>query len=775
MKCTCQQWCKSCFILLSLLLIALIGCSGPTARADYEVIPRPLSVIERETDGFSLDAATRILYTPEGETSERTACFLAGYIHEATGRILPVEPMTPERDTLHAIRLEWSGAQGPAEGYRISIDKMGVRLAGEDEEGLFRAVQTFRKSLPANCADAESVLFPAVEIVDAPRFGYRGVMLDVARSFYPVEFLKKTVNMLALHNMNRLHLHLTDDQGWRVEIRKYPRLTEVGAFRADSLSEHTGGYYTREELRDLVAYAQERFVTIIPEIDLPGHVEAALASYPELGCTGGPYTVSSRPGVRLDVLCAGSERTLRFVKEVLSEVMAIFPSEYIHVGGDEVPFDRWRECPVCRQAVRRYGLTPRDGYTAEQLLQGRFMAEVEAFLQEHGRKLIAWDEALDCDAPHSSTLMAWRSMDKGLNALQRGHDVIFSPNQRLYFDYYQSVNTESEPRAIGGCINAETVYRTELPDSDSLPAAQGRVLGVQGNLWTTCFPTPELAEYMLLPRVTALAELAWSRSDRHDFDDFLRRMPRMSAFYDAMGWNSSRHLFDLSAVCAPDPVREELSVTLSAGVDAEIRYTLDGTRPTSDAELYTGPLALTSDASLRAVARTPEGVESDICCREIRFNRATLRPVELLTRPEPRYAENRLSDGVRGSSIYARGGWTGFRNEDMVARVDLGRVTTISKAGISTLVDYGSHIMDAASVEIAVSEDGIAFRTVACQTYPEKPFTLEKMLLEHTLNFPPVSARYVRIRAIRADRLPDELPTARGLQPFLFIDEIYID
>lgn len=763
--------------ILSLLLVVflIVSCSRPSARADYGVTPRPLSVIERETDGFSLDAATRILYTPEGETSERSARFLASCIQEAFGLIVPVGEISSRTDREHCICLELSDTIRGPESYCIRIDKAGICLAGEDEEGLFRAVQTFRKSLPENCADAESVLFPAVEIVDAPRFGYRGVMLDVARSFYPVEFLKKTVDLLALHNMNRLHLHLTDDQGWRVEIRKYPRLTEVGAFRADSLSEHAGGYYTREELRDLVAYAQERFVTIIPEIDLPGHVEAALASYPELGCTGGPYTISSRPGVRLDVLCAGSERTLRFVKEVLSEVMAIFPSEYIHVGGDEVPFDRWRGCPVCRQAIHRYGLTPRDGYTAEQLLQGRFMAAVEAFLQEHGRKLVAWDEALDCDAPHSSTLMAWRSMNKGLEALQRGHDVIFSPNQRLYFDYYQSVNTESEPRAVGGCINAETVYRTELPDSDSLPDTHGRILGVQGNLWTTCFPKPELAEYMLLPRVTALAELSWSRSDRLDFDDFLRRMPRMSAFYDAMGWNPSPHLFDLSAVCSPDPAREELSVTLSAGVDAEIRYTLDGTRPTSDAELYTGPLALTSDASLRAVARTPEGVESDIYCREIRFNRATLRPVELLTRPDPRYAENRLSDGVRGPVIYARGGWTGFRNEDLVARVDLGRVTTISKAGISTLVDYGSHIMDAASVEIAVSEDGIAFRTVACQTYPEKPFTLEKMLLEHILNFPSVSARYVRIRAARADRLPDELPTARGLQPFLFVDEIYID
>lgn len=765
--------------VLPLFLVALLVCcftssSEPIPRADYRVIPRPAAVIPDDTQYYSLDTQTRILYTPEGNTTKQTARFLASYIQETTGLIVPVGEMSSEINTNHCICLELSDTIRTAESYCIRIGKSGIRLIAGDEEGLFRGVQTLRKSLPNDCENAESVLFPAGEITDAPRFGYRGVMLDVARSFYPVEFIKKTIDMLALHNLNRLHLHLTDDQGWRIEIRKYPLLTEVGAFRSDSISGTYGGYYTQQEIRNIVEYAQERFVTIIPEIDMPGHVEAALASYPNLGCTGGPYSITSQAGVRRDILCVGNPQTLQFVKDVLTEIMELFPSEYIHIGGDEVLADRWKTCPLCQRTIRIRNLTSRDGHTAEQRLHGWFNTEIEKFLNQHGRKLIGWDEILDGGVSEQSTIMAWRSLNKGFEGLRKGHHVIMSPNNKFYFDYYQSVNTDTEPQAFGSCINAETVYRAEVTAPELTSDETDRIMGVQGNLWSARIPTSDHAEYMLLPRVTALAEMAWCDPKRLDFNDFLHRIPHMQHLLKLDSWGFSPHLFDITAEFVPDTVRGQLLATFSVGVDAEIRYTLDGSQPTLHSKRYKEHLSIDSDASLRAVAFTSDGLASDLYRKEICFNKATLKPVALLTQPAPRYAGNRLTDGVRATTIYARGGWTGYQDNDMVAVVDLGKEMTISNAGISTLIDYTSHIMDAVAVEIAVSKDNGTFRTVARQSYPEKEFSSKKELVKHSLNFESVSARFVRFTVTKASRLPAQMTTARNKQPFLFVDEIFI-
>ena len=349
-----------------------------------------------------------------------------------------------------------------------------------------------------------------------------------------------------------------------------------------------------------------------------------------------------------------------------------------------------------------------------------------------------------------------------------------SPNNKFYFDYYQSVNTDTEPLAFGSCINAETVYRAEVTAPELTSDETDRIMGVQGNLWSTRIPTSDHAEYMLLPRVTALAEMAWCEPKLLDFSDFLHRMPRMQHLLKLDSWGSSPHLFDITAEFVPDTVRSQLLVTLSVGVDAEIRYTLDGSQPTLHSKRYKKPLFIDSDASLRAVAFTSDGLASDLYRKEICFNKATLKPVALLTQPAPRYARNRLTDGVRATTIYARGGWTGYQDNDMVAVADLGKEMTISSAGISTLIDYTSHIMDAVAVEIAVSKDNDTFRTVARQSYPEKEFSSKKELVKHSLNFEPISARYVRFTVTKASRLPAQMTTAQDKQPFLFVDEIFI-
>lgn len=752
----------------------LISCSEQTPLADYRVIPLPAAIIADDVRGYTLNDRTQILYPAETNTAAQTARFLASYIQKATGLIVPVGEMREDKDADCGIRLELSDTIHAAESYRIRIDGKGIKLLAGNEEGLFRAVQTLRKSFPASSESAVAIQFPAGEIIDAPRFGYRGVMLDVSRNFYPVEFIKKTIDMLALHNLNRLHLHLTDDQGWRIEIKKYPLLAEVSSQRPDAEGRIYGSYYTQQEIRELVAYAQERFITIIPEIDMPGHVEAALTAYPELGCTGGPYTITSQPGVRQDILCVGNARTLQFAKDILAEVMELFPSEYIHIGGDEVPVYRWEVCSKCQQMIRKQQLKDVENHSAEQLLQGWFNTEIEEFLFEHGRKLIGWDEILDGGVSPRSTIMAWRGVNKGFEAVRKGHDVIMSPHNKFYFDYYQSVNTDSEPQAFGSCINAETVYRAEVASRELTSAEQAHILGVQGNLWTPHIATSDHAEYMLLPRVTALAEMAWCEPDQLDFSDFLRRMPRMQNFYGYASWNFAPHLFDITAEFTPDTVRGQLLVTLSAGTDAEIRYTLDGSRPDAASKHYTKPLAIDSDASLRAVAFTPDGQASDLYRKEIDFNKTTLKPVELLTQPAPRYAENRLTDGVGATTIYARGGWTGYQNDNMIAVVDLGEFMSISSAGISTLIDYSSHIMDAAAMEIAVSNDNRTFRTVAREDYAPRVFSQNKEMAKHILDFEPVSARYVRYTVNKASQLPPQMATAQGMLPFLFVDEIFI-
>lgn len=761
-------------VLSTLFSICFVACSEQIPHANYHVVPLPASIETDDAQPYFLDEHTQIFYPSDGDAGKQTAGFLASYIQQATGLIVPVGKAPLGADMDHCICLELSDTVRLAESYHIQIDKSKIRILAGSEEGLFRGVQTLRKSLPAPCENTIAIQFPAVKISDVPRFGYRGVMLDVARSFYPVEFIKKTIDMLALHNLNRLHLHLTDDQGWRIEIKTHPLLTEVGASRLDSVSGIYSGYYTQQEIRDIVEYAQKHFVTIIPEIDMPGHVEALLASYPEMGCLGGPYTIVATPGVRRDVLCVGNPKALQFMKDILTEVMDLFPSEYIHIGGDEVLSDRWEECPKCQQMIRAQNLKDQKDRTAEQLLQGWFNANIEAFLHSHGRKLIGWDEILDGDPSPQSTIMAWRSLNKGIDGLRKGHHVIMSPNSTLYFDYYQSVNIDTEPQAIGGCINAETVYRAKVSDSTLTSDEQARILGVQGNLWSAHVPAPANAEYMLLPRVTALAELAWCSPDLLDFNDFLSRIPHMQTLYKQDAWNFSPHLFDLSAEFVPDTVYRRLLVKLSAGADAEIRYTIDGSQPDLNSKHYSTPIPIDKDASLRAVAFTPNGLASDVFRKEIRFNKATLKSIELLTQPAPRYAENKLADGVRATTIYARGGWTGYLENDMVAVVDLGEKSLIGSAGISTLVDYGSHIMDAASIEIAVSEDGHFYTTVAEQSYPQKAFSLRKELLEHNLEFEPVQARFVRITAKKAEQLPSQMTATQGKRPFLFVDEIFV-
>ena len=530
------------------LLAAFMSFAGAMSAddnrvADYNVIPLPQEVTLTQKGAFVLTGATPIVYPEGDEQLKNDAQFLSDYIADVTALRLT----TTSAKVKNAITLRLNKKVQSKEGYVITVDKKGVVIEGATAAGVFYGVQTLRKSIPVDKSLTE-VTLPAVMLKDAPRFGYRGVMLDCARHYFPVKFVKQFIDLIAMHNMNVFHWHLTDDQGWRIEVKKYPGLAKIGSVREKTVLGHNsdvfddtpyGGYYTQEEAREIVKYAADRFITVIPEIDMPGHMIAALAAYPDMGCTGGPYKVSPIWGIMPDVLCLGNEKTYQFCEDVLSEMMDIFPSEYIHLGGDETPNVRWKECPKCKALMAKENLTPGK-------LQGYFTNRIEKFVNSKGRRIIGWDEILDGDINQSATIMSWRGTAPGARGAKMGHDVIMSPSSHVYFDYYQTRQGESqweEPLLIGGNLPIERTYSLEpVPEGADAETAR-HIIGVQGNLWTEYIAGPSLAEYQVLPRMGALSEVQWRPQGQKDFENYKMRQTKMLKLYDAYGLVYAKHMW----------------------------------------------------------------------------------------------------------------------------------------------------------------------------------------------------------------------------------------
>ena len=530
------------------LLAAFMSFAGAMAAddnrvADYNVIPLPQEVTLTQKGAFVLTGATPIVYPEGDEQLKNDAQFLSDYIADVTALRLT----TTSAKVKNAITLRLNKKVQSKEGYVITVDKKGVVIEGATAAGVFYGVQTLRKSIPVDKSLTE-VTLPGVVLKDAPRFGYRGVMLDCARHYFPVKFVKQFIDLIAMHNMNVFHWHLTDDQGWRIEVKKYPGLAKIGSVREKTVLGHNsdvfddtpyGGYYTQEEAREIVKYAADRFITVIPEIDMPGHMIAALAAYPDMGCTGGPYKVCQIWGIMPDVLCLGNEKTYQFCEDVLSEMMDIFPSEYIHLGGDETPNVRWKECPKCKALMAKENLTPGK-------LQGYFTNRIEKFVNSKGRRIIGWDEILDGDINQSATIMSWRGTAPGARGAKMGHDVIMSPSSHVYFDYYQTRQGESqweEPLLIGGNLPIERTYSLEPVPEGADAETASHIIGVQGNLWTEYIAGPSLAEYQVLPRMGALSEVQWRPQGQKDFENYKVRQTRMLKLYDAYGLVYAKHMW----------------------------------------------------------------------------------------------------------------------------------------------------------------------------------------------------------------------------------------
>lgn len=538
---------------LSLLALVLaVACSPEKQPQPFSVIPMPNDVTLSE-GSFNIAGA---LVTLDEKLDEASAKAVKGFVQ--TLKTVTGSSMNGKGGD-GAVHFGLNPNLG-AEEYYLQVRTDGVTVEASAFGGFFYAIQTLKQMLPAEVYGGEKVradwLLPCVTILDAPRFDYRGIHMDPCRHFWSVEETKRYIDIAAVYKLNRLHWHLTEDQGWRMEIKKYPRLTEVGAWRNGTMVGRDwdsndgiryGGFYTQEELRDIVAYAAERNITIIPEVDLPGHMVAALAAYPELGCTGGPYEVWTRWGVAKDILCAGNEQIFTFLEDVLNEVMDIFPSEYIHIGGDECfngdaepdrP-DPWDVCPKCRAKMRQLGIKP--GPRAKHYLQNYVTARVQKIINDRGRKVIGWDEILEGDLAPGATIMSWRGTAGGIQAARKGFDVVMTPNSHMYIDYYQSREYDKEPLAIGGYIPVSRVYEYE-PYEGMEPGTEDHILGVQANLWTEYIPTPEQLEYMLLPRLCALSEVQWCQAERKDFTRFDASLDHTFRMLDVMGYTYAKHM-----------------------------------------------------------------------------------------------------------------------------------------------------------------------------------------------------------------------------------------
>lgn len=622
------------------LLVLLWLPHGPIQGQTFDVMPVPARLTPVQGTYVASQRAAIRLSDPSNAELQALGAYARELLGDGFGLRLTLDP-----------------SLAPPEAYRLDVRADGIVIRAATAAGLFYGVQSLRQLVAAS-SDPRRI--PAVTIEDQPRFAYRGMHLDVGRHFFPVAFVKRYIDLLARYKFNTFHWHLTEDQGWRIEIKKYPRLTEVGAYRKETIVEKQfdpyvgdgvpyGGFYTQEEIRDVVAYARSRYVTIVPEIEMPGHSLAALAAYPELACTPGPFEVGTRWGIIEDIYCP-KEETFAFLEDVLSEVLDLFPGRYIHIGGDEAPKRRWQESPVAQAVIRREGLAD------EHELQSYFIRRIERFLTARGRRLIGWDEILEGGLAPTATVMSWRGMDGGIAAAKQRHDVIMTPGSHVYFDHYQG-DPAYEPLAIGGYTPLEKVYAFE-PIPPELAADEARhVLGAQGNVWTEYLKTPDAVEYMVLPRMLALAEVVWSPRERRSWDDFARRLPSQLRQLDAQNANYRvPHVRGLDADQLS--LSDTTTVTLGALVpEATIRYTTDGSEPNEQSTPYTGPFrlpVLLEGVRVTARAFLPNGRTSPM--RAARFLRTTLqeavavRQADLAPGLRYRYVETQVP---RASRLHA--------------------------------------------------------------------------------------------------------------------------
>ena len=692
--------------------------------ADYNVIPQVQNLSVKDGDVYVFDSSRKLVY--DNQDSRRSLELFAQDLEELVG-IRPSVAAGTSEDAKDNVYFTLGLQDGGKEAYTINVSSDGILVRAVAPEGIYRATRTLLKSVGTE--KTSSVEFPSAEVSDWPRFGYRGLMLDVSRHFSDVEMVKRTIDMLALHQLNIFHWHLTDDQGWRIEIKSHPELTEVGAWRDDTVvgrylggtdyptdGKRHGGFYTQEQIREIVAYAKERYIEIIPEIDLPGHTSAVLAAYPQLGCEDKEYKVANRWGVIRDVLCAGNPASLDLFKDIMDEVCELFPGKYIHLGGDECVKERWKACPKCQRKIRELGLKDVGRYSKEDYLQSWFMGEVASFVQSKGKRVIGWDEILEGVPMDDSVIMSWRGTEGGITAARMGHDVVMTPTSDMYFDQSQTLASQLEEIPVGGFINVMKVYSYEPLPASLTPEQQKHILGCQANVWCEYMPEERIRQYQILPRLAALSEVQWTMPERKNYKDFLKRLPKMLSIYDHYGYNYAKHIFDVACSYSVNVEKGSLEVSLSTLGNDPIYYTLDGTSPqTKKAMLYDDtPIVISSPSELKvSVFRNGKFTKEETLFK-LDCNKATFKKVNISTTlniMQAHLPHEILTDGIIGSLRCDDYRWMSCTGR-MSLVLDLGKSESFSRIGWVALNSRSENILVPQNVKIQISEDGKQYCTI---------------------------------------------------------------
>lgn len=778
---------KNVLICTYILLImsVLNSCVRKNGTADFNIIPQPQSIVEYGEDAFNLNSSVMILYLAGNDAMLRNANFLNQYINEIHNFTLKTESYVMMSDHQYppkCIVLELDPKIEHPEGYILDTDKENIIIRGGSEAGVYFGIQTLRKAM-----GTDALQFPSVRITDQPAFSYRGMHLDVARHFFNKDEVKRFIDMISLHNMNKMHWHLSDDQGWRVEIKKYPKLTEVGSKRSETSVAGNrskfdgipyGGFFTQEEIKEIVQYAKERYITIIPEIDLPGHMQAALTAYPHLGCTGGPYEVAKTWGVFDDVLCAGNDSVLIFIEDVLNEIIDLFPdSPYVHIGGDECPKTRWKACPKCQKKIRELRIKGDSKHTAEEYLQSYIITYASNVVKKRGKSIIGWDEILEGGLAPGATVMSWRGMDGGIKAAMQRHDVIMTPNSHCYFDYYQTLDLDNEPPANGNYIPLEKVF--ELDPVGSLPDEYKKyILGAQANLWSESMTSYEIVEYQALPRMAALADVVWRYDSKRSFDEFLGRLKRFVRLYDFYNYNYAKHIFDIKAKVEPIVGSGNVEFSLSTLDGARILYTLDGSVPKKGAKtsiVYDQPIVIGEDVIISAVAER-DGKYSRVYRDSVKHSLSTGKKITLLDEPHRNYRHAgavTLTDGLKGGKNYKQNRWLGFNRTAMDAVIDFGEATEIREVVFDLNIKKEDWVFDTRGYSLHISEDGSVFRQIVSEKLPPMKSTDQNLIKRYRLTFDPVTVRSIKLVVEPESKIPD-WHGGKGSPGFIFIDEISV-
>jgi hexosaminidase len=735
--------------LATLLLGLTMATCALDARAQFAIIPQPQQ-IAAGTGSFVLDNRTTIA-APADKRAQEIADFLRDAIREQTGIALAADHAV----THHAhIELRIDLAIYGDEAYRLTVTPALVTIAASSDRGLFWGMQTLRQLLPQQ--RAASLNIPAVRIDDAPRYVYRGVMLDVARHFMPVAFVEKQIDLLSHYKINTFHWHLTDDQGWRIEIRKYPKLTEVGAWRTEADGRRTGGFYTQQQIRDVVEYARQRNIMVIPEIEMPGHSSAAIAAYPQLSCPKKPIEVPAGWGVFSDIYCAGDEATFTFLQNVLDEVTALFPAPYIHIGGDEVPKTQWLASATSQQRMRDERLKDGDG------LQSYFIQRIQRYLADKGKTLTGWDEILEGGADKSAVIEMWRGDDEARKALANGNRLIVAG------PYYLD-------SPIDGLTVAD-VYRTDAFADPMYAAHRDQILGAEAPLWSERV-TPLNAAAMLYPRTLAFAERLWN-PDAHDVADFLRRLHTQDRWMDAQHiayGPEDKNLVDYRLSFNADHRRWRLRAARGFD-DLRLHYTIDSSEPTAQSLVFDDVLDLYAPATLKVAPFRGNIQYLSSETFTLADNKALGKPVSYQNPPAPKYAgaATQLVDGILGGADFHDGQWVGWSGTDMAATIDLQQPTTLQSIDVHFLQQSGSWILLPRSVSFAVSDDGKTWKQL--QTTPIDVDAYDMRAIIHDVRFDaghPLTTRYVRVVAQQYGELPADHDGA-GHPAYVFADEIVV-